>query len=560
MGAGNPQVVLEKGQRLSQSVLWTLQRRFFEQRGVTAWSRGTVPHYITTNPTVAAAYARLVLGWLRDWKRGDPERNGFSPAALDGSQCVYVLELGAGAGRFAYHFLRQYVPLWSHSVLKSVPVKYVMTDFADDAVDFWQSHPCLRPYVEARLLDFARFDAEHDEEIRLSVSGEVLAAGTVKNPLAVIGNYFLDSIPHDAFSIRDGKLHECRVSLILPNPVTDPADPDLLNQLHLEFEHVPVEGAYYEEPDWNRVLLGYERRLSNTVVTFPVAGLRCLERLQGFCGNRMLFLCSDKGHDREEELLGREEASLALHGSFSLMVNLHAVGEVVRAGDGDYLRPPHAHAHLAVSAFLLGEPADGYTETRQAFEENISRGGPDEVYTLKKGIETFFSCLKLEQLLAYLCLSGWDANIFWRCSEELIQRAKTAPKPAQRELFWAARQVWDNYFPIGEREDLAACLGELMQALGRHPDALEYYRHSLRLHGPSATSYCGLARSHLALGQLEQADDCAARARVVLPDCGAARALRIEVEECRRRQDALAIDLPAASGEREAEGSAYVTN
>jgi hypothetical protein len=78
----NAKVHLEKNQPLSQSILWTLQRRFFEQRGVTAWSRGTVPHYITTNPTVAAAYAQLVFGWLRDWKRDHPERNGFSLAAL----------------------------------------------------------------------------------------------------------------------------------------------------------------------------------------------------------------------------------------------------------------------------------------------------------------------------------------------------------------------------------------------------------------------------------------------------------------------------------------------
>jgi tetratricopeptide (TPR) repeat protein len=426
-----------------------------------------------------------------------------------------------------------------------------MTDYSEAPFDFWQTHARLRPYVEAGLLDFARFDAERDEEIRLRASGDVLAAGAVKNPLAVIANYVLDSIPHDAFSVIDGKLHECRVSVTSDEPGAGSTDPDLLNRLHLEYEHLPVEGAYYEEPDWDRVLLGYERRLSNTVVTFPVAGLRCLDRLQSFSGGRTLLLCGDKGHDRKEELLGCEEVSLSLHGSFSLMVNFHALGEVVRAKGGEHLRPPQAHAHLAVSAFLLGEPADGYTETRQAFQDNISRGGPDEFYALKKGIETFFSCLSLEQLLAYLRVSGWDANIFWRCSEDLIQRAKAAPKPARRELFLAARQVWDNYFPIGEAEDVASSLGELMQTIGFHPAALEYYGQSLRLHGPSATSYCGLARSHLALWQLEEADDCAAKALEVLPDWGPARALRIEIEECRRRQDVIALDLAPAPGEGE---------
>ncbi|HTU20115.1 MAG TPA: SAM-dependent methyltransferase, partial [Gemmataceae bacterium] len=397
-----PKAFLEKRRPLSQSVLWTLQRQFFEQRGLTAWSAGTVPHYITTNPTIAAVYARLILGWLRDWKRGNPERNGFSPAGLDRSQPVYLLELGSGAGRFAYHFLQRFVPLWRQSVLKDVPVKYVLTDYTEAAIAFWQSHARLRPYVDEGVLDFARFDAERDEEIRLRVSEAVLAAGAVKNPLAVMANYVLDSIPHDAFSIIDGKLHECRVSLVSPEPDVDRGDPALLDQLSLEFEHLPLESDYYENPVWNQILRGYEKKLDNTVVTFPVAGLDALERLQRISGGRMLLLSADKGHDREEELLGQGEPNLARHGSFSLMVNYHALGEVVRAKGGECLRPPQPHAHLAVGGFLLGEPPDGYTETRQAFDEHIIRGGPDEFFTLKKGIEMFFSCLKLEQLLAYL--------------------------------------------------------------------------------------------------------------------------------------------------------------
>jgi hypothetical protein len=545
----NSKVYLETGQRLSSSILWTLQRRFFEQRGVTAWSRGTVPHYITTNPTVAAAYARVVLGWMRDWSRGHSERDSFLPPAPGTGQPVYLLELGAGAGRFAYHFLRQFVPLWSHSVLKDVPIKYVMTDYHEAPLAFWQSHARLRPYVEAGILDFALFDAERDEEIRLRVSGEVLAAGTVEKPLVVMANYVLDSIPHDAFSVIDGKMHECRVSTASPEPNANQGDPGLIDRLTLEFEHVFFEGAYYDDPAWNRVLLRYESGLNNTVVTFPVAALRCLERLQSISGDRMLLLSCDKGRDREEELLGQGEPTLARHGSFSLMVNYHALGEVVRDKGGVCLRPLQPHAHLAVAAFLLGEPPAGYTETRQAFDEYICRSGPDEFYTLKKGIEMFFSCLKLEQLLAYLRSSGWDAGIFWQCSEDIIKHARTASRSERRELSWAVRQIWDNYFYIGEDEDLAACMGELMQATGFHQAALEYYGHSLQLRGPSATSYCGLARSLLALGHWEQADVCAAEAVRVLPDCSPARALRIEIEECRRRQEALALDLPPALGE-----------
>ncbi len=61
-----PTYSLEAPTRLSESLLWRLQKNFFAAAGATAWSRGIVPHYVTSNSWVAGAYARVVLGWLRD--------------------------------------------------------------------------------------------------------------------------------------------------------------------------------------------------------------------------------------------------------------------------------------------------------------------------------------------------------------------------------------------------------------------------------------------------------------------------------------------------------------
>lgn len=78
------------GTRLSASPLWPLQRRFFERAGPAAWADDTVPHYVTNNAGLAAAYAEVLLGWLRD------------AGPLDGGQPLTVVEIGAGSGRFAF--------------------------------------------------------------------------------------------------------------------------------------------------------------------------------------------------------------------------------------------------------------------------------------------------------------------------------------------------------------------------------------------------------------------------------------------------------------------------
>ena len=139
--------VLQRHSRLSQSLLWQLQRSFFSQKGIQAWSEGLVPHYITNNPFIAKAYARVVFGFLRDC-------SAASESSGETSQPLYIIELGAGTGRFAYYFVTKLRDLIGPSAGQRFRFKYVMTDFPDKTVDSWQSNRYLLPFVEQGYLDF----------------------------------------------------------------------------------------------------------------------------------------------------------------------------------------------------------------------------------------------------------------------------------------------------------------------------------------------------------------------------------------------------------------------
>src|SRR4051794_10758266 len=91
----SPMYVLQADVPLSESIVWRLQRTFYGDQGIDAWSPGRVPQGATTSPILARAYARVVLGFWRD----------IAPT-LDPGQPMYLVELGAGSGRFAYRFLR----------------------------------------------------------------------------------------------------------------------------------------------------------------------------------------------------------------------------------------------------------------------------------------------------------------------------------------------------------------------------------------------------------------------------------------------------------------------
>src|ERR1700740_2950565 len=64
--SGDEPAVLEKDVPLSSSLIWRLQREFYAQRGLKAWTEDQVPSYITNNPFIAEIYAEIVGGFLSD--------------------------------------------------------------------------------------------------------------------------------------------------------------------------------------------------------------------------------------------------------------------------------------------------------------------------------------------------------------------------------------------------------------------------------------------------------------------------------------------------------------
>ena len=468
------------GDRLSQSALWTIQRDFFMQEGIQAWNTGKVPHYATSNPFIASAYAEVVIGFLRDcWS----QRQAQGLSASVEPQPIYIFELGTGSGRFSYHFLQQLSDNAPADLLAQVPIKYVMTDFAEQNIDFWQGHKALKPFVMQGILDFARFDIQNDCQLELLVSGELLTRETLQQPSVLIANYFFDSLPQDLFFVQGRELFETRVTI--GSLETDQAisQSERLEHLEISFEDCAIEAGYYNNPAFKQILEDYRQQLDETALLFPVAGLEGLENLRRLTGDRLLLLTADKGYARADLLDHRSKPNLAFHqGCFSLMVNYHAIAQYVTHQGGQAFTPSSLARSLTVCAFLFG-PQHTFTETHRAYETHIRGKGPDDFFALKKAIEPNYSTLSLKHILAYVRFSGWDFNIFLGCWPTLMSRVETAPEPWLDELETAVHQVWKRYFFIGEDRNLAAHLAVLLSKMHRLEAAQTYIDYS-RKHYP----------------------------------------------------------------------------
>lgn len=461
-----PGSVLEHHERLSRSILWELQRRFFAAHGIDAWRKRIVPQHVTTNPFIAAAYSAVVSGFLRDCQ---------AAGLLDNNQPLFILEPGAGSGKFAYHFLTSFLRC---AESRNSPFQYLMTDFASRTIEDWEAHPALRPFVKAGHLAFGRFDAGRDGSVRFAGKQIDLEPGRIQNPLIVLANYFFDSIPHDLFYIRNGLLYEQLVSVCAPEGATALDSSSLAAGLQISFESRLATENYYGSSTLDALLKSYISRQTETALLFPTGAISCIQDLSRLCGGRMLLLAADQGFSSKEELAGQTSLAIDLHGSFSMQVNYHAIGEFVRASGGEVMHPRSPSTSINVSCFALGAPAMHLDETRRAFEERIVQFGPDDFFTLKRSLDQTCDTLSPNQLLTWLQLSGGDTEVFFTALPALLRMAGSCTDEQRNRLRGVLHQVWNSYFALGEEFDLPAALGAVLFRANCFHDACTMFEHS----------------------------------------------------------------------------------
>jgi hypothetical protein len=507
--------VLQGQCRLSESVIWSLQREFYEAQGPAAWKPKGIPFWMTSNRHFARAMARVVLGFLRD---------AAAAGTLDPAAPVNVLELAAGSGQFGFTFVSSLREL-QHAVpgLEPFRVRYVMTDLAQSNVAAWGRHPRLRPFVDEGLLDFACFDLEQDGDARLLESGETLASA---NPLVVLANYAFDSTRQDCFRVHGTTLTQDLVTAtVVGDGPADVSDPALLERIRLRFDPRPMPAAYYDDALSNRVLEGYRKGLGDTTFLFPVGAIGCVRRLLGLSAGRMFLLCGDKGAAHEEQLRGRGDPIMTLHGScFSFIVNLNAIGHYFEEGGGVALHAAQAATGFQVSGFLAGFAGTELAETRHAFTAEIDHFGPVPFFTLVKSLMHDMPAPPLDVLLAVLELSEWDAEVIYAYCDPLRAHARTADAERRRQVRRALAAAWDGFYPL--HKDLAFELARISVALSEHEDARRYCQESLRLFGPTHGTLLVLAWCHTLLGDYDEGVRVVEEALALKPDSAPALELR----------------------------------
>ncbi|QMV41484.1 tetratricopeptide repeat protein [Cohnella cholangitidis] len=457
--------------RFSEAPIWELQRSYYEEQGIKAWQNEEVPEYITSNPIIAEAYAEMIFGFLQD-------RAGVGYA----SEPVTIVELGAGSGRLAFHVLNELCELAAFAGIAIPPFRYIMSDIAVKNIAYWQRHPCLIPFVEKGILDFAKFDAVTDTELILIQSGIAIRPGDLQQPLLVIANYFFDSIPQELIYVEGSKIYECKVSLQFPEGTEGLSASEILEKTTLGYHYRQETDSERETYPYRDVIELYREKAEDSHILFPAIGLNCLERLGRLSQRGFLLITADKGDHRLENWEFAEPPKLIHHGSFSLTANYHAIQTFFEQKGALSLFTAHHHSNLNVGCILMLQEPMGYAHTRLAYRRFVERFGPDDFFSMKQWFDGQLDHMELRQILALWRLSGYDSQWLLQSAKRISNLLPAGNEAEIEDIRSGIHSMWKTYYSVEDKHNLALDCGMLLYEMELFEDALVFLERSLR-HG-----------------------------------------------------------------------------
>lgn len=499
--------------RFADSPIWAMQRDFYQHHGIDAWASAQIPHYVTSNPSMAAAYAAIALGYWRDARRQYP------------GAPFYIIELGSGSGEFAFHFLTGFVATFERLREPGERLVYVMTDCATNIVDHWRHDTAgkLQPFVARGYLDFAVFDAESDVQLHLLERDIRLCAGSLEQPPVIIANYVFSALRQDVFFLEKDRVHAAWVQLA-PGAAGSPWE--------LTYQKRCIEQPLYAQASWNALIGSQQRSAPPGTRVVPVAALTVIERLRRLHGGELLLMCADRNGK-----VRLPTPDIAHHGSFSVPVDVDILSALLcEDGATTWRSPPDAHLFILAACVQGRQPERQVMDRREvacAAQATLQTFNPNHFYRIKQALENDAEYLAPAEMLAYLRLSRWDTAIFRLIFPHAQGNLATLPQPAQDDWCVAVLEIWAHHFPLGAQAGVAFDLGIVAAELNRWPIAISLFKHALA--STAAADDAGQTCYNLAIAHWQTANhiDAARYLQMACARAGAAEMTRIEKQQRR---------------------------
>ncbi len=545
-------LILEEACPASQSLGWRIHQAAFAQEGAQAWLDFRIPYSVTGNIALARQKAQVIRASL--------------PV---GTQPVYVLELGAGLGFFAWHFIQAWQEL---DALEGVrPLHYLLTDFSRSTLEAVVANPWFAPLIEAGYLGV--FWLDQPAAAYLDPVSNIRFA-TPQKLQAVIGNYYACTLPTTLLRMEKDALHEKWVKTWLELPETWPAlnpaqakalqdwvlalpvSQPLSDSAKLQFlslcecfspkmqqlalswaENLPFsllsqieESVFYEPLALERLSKTDQAVLLNAGAdldeqTFPWTegfGKRLL-LLQDWLDPGALLLLSDKGYYVSSGVLPADLAEPSFHGNtwaYPLHLDLLSDWLCFQGWKTAHTPYPFDPLQTLVAAWQPAFAEDAYA-WQTAFQTNFVENNANlDAARLVRAAQDYQT-----QEDDQMAVGFYQKALRYRPGEPRILHELASCLIRLGAFQLAEETLAQPCIDLYTQFDFDYQRGQIAFFLGKPAEAIAAFQQSLKLQGEYASVYYSLALSYLAQAAEAEAADALHRCLALEPDHRSAKQL-----------------------------------
>jgi len=267
----------------------------------------------------------------------------------------------------------------------------------------------------------------------------------------------------------------------------------------------------------------------------PIGSIRLLEQIATLTTDKLFVMTGDKGITDPETMRGLTDPHLAIHGSFSIMVNFHAIGTYAISKGGFALYNQANESSLKICCFLIPAADDGlykrnnnigivthsnknttfnfedskysdflavsdtahrlqieqyFPNLLQSFQDNVESFGSNDFFVLQKCLQEETNSISLASVISLLKLSNWDTDVFDKFREIILCETPNAGIKLRMDFVRCIPMLWRNHFALDpEGKDLAFDIGRILYSLCNYREALAYYQISEAQAGPHHVTY-----------------------------------------------------------------------
>ncbi|KAG1708979.1 hypothetical protein DVH05_022610 [Phytophthora capsici] len=500
--------------RLSECCLWDTQKQFYKDQGIRAWSSGAIPFGVSSSSFLAAAYAQIVVDFLLS--NADCVQPSFRE---NGPPNCFVWEAASGSCKFLHSFMLHFTDLVESTdefKRRGLLPLVVATDLSDQVLSSRRRMACFRPFIERGLLDFALFDTQDFVHGASSLSGRRKTLELVHSqrqwhvgsdgPVALMGNYFLDSLRADIFTVGTQKNENSsddnsKDHVVLQTALLDKNTPSIA-EMNINLRDVdPGNQVIYPDERLNATLiqvLGQFKAQTDTTTgliifpveafefflalidksTFPVAILAGDARFSFRDAISSAFTTSrtvESPTGEAVEQIGLELPQLSPHPDcFCLPVDF----EVIQRFFEHLNRSPE----ISVTSDVVSTPASDTFDVFFAIVEPQRRKKSTQASSpMRKTLHASFRhkfasftpadcdllwgmmsfddgarCFSADTLLALLAQTGWDFDLFTALQWELLNRLRREDNTSehyQQLLVEAGFKSWRTFYHMEQQTE-----------------------------------------------------------------------------------------------------------